>query len=97
MQTGPFTSSNFMLNFPERDCLRRDFVPWIMNTFADPALVKNVLAQKDYTSFARDVERLRDFDPPNIHASGHFGIGGVLGTMGNAANSPGGRFARTQQ
>ncbi|KAJ4405706.1 hypothetical protein N0V91_005013 [Didymella pomorum] len=89
VQNGPFTSSNFMLNFPERDCLRRDFVPWIMNTFADPALVENVLAQKDYTGFARDIERLRTFDPPNIHASGHFGVGGILGTMGNAANSPG--------
>lgn len=82
-----------MLNFPERDCLRRDFVPSIMNTFADPALVKYLLAQKDYTGFARDVERLRLFDPPNVHASGHFGIGGVLGTMGNAANSPGGLSA----
>jgi tyrosinase len=25
---------------------------------------------------------------PNIHGSGHFGVGGVLGQAGNAANSP---------
>jgi hypothetical protein len=79
-----------MLNFPERDCLRRDFNPRIMNTFADPALVEEVLSQEDYTSFARAIEKVRSFDQPNIHGSGHFGVGGVLGTIGNAANSPGG-------
>ena len=92
-KNGPFAPSKFMLNFPERDCLRRDFNPKIMNTFADPALVEDVLAQEDYTSFARAIEKVRSFDQPNIHGSGHFGVGGVLGTVGNAANSPGGMAA----
>ncbi|KAH7065797.1 monooxygenase [Paraphoma chrysanthemicola] len=89
VQSGPFSPANFMLNFPAKDCLRRDFVPWIMNSFADPKLVQNVLVQKDYTSFARAIENIPSFDQPNIHGSGHFGVGGVLGTIGNAANSPG--------
>lgn len=93
MQTGPFTSSNFILNYPEKDCLRRDFNPRMMNTFADPTLVANVLAQKDYTSFAKAIENVPSFDQPNIHGSGHFGVGGVLGTIGNPANSPGGELA----
>jgi tyrosinase len=78
-----------MLNFPAKGCLKRDFVPWILNTFADPALVQNVLAQKDYTGFARAIENIPSFDEPNIHGSTHFGVGGVLGTIGNPENSPG--------
>ncbi|KAF2127046.1 Di-copper centre-containing protein [Dothidotthia symphoricarpi CBS 119687] len=89
VKNGPFAPPAFMLNFPTLDCLRRDFIPAIMNTFADPALVQNVLAQPDYTSFARAVENVPSFEQPNIHGSGHFGVGGVLGTIGNAANSPG--------
>ena len=97
VKDGPFVPSKFMLNFPVRDCLRRDFNLRIMNTFADPALVKNVLAQEDYTSFARAIENVPTFDQPNIHGSGHFGVGGVLGTIGNPANSPGGMSAQTLQ
>jgi tyrosinase len=78
-----------MLNFPSRDCLRRDFIPWIMNSFADPKLVQMVLSQPDYTSFAYALEGTPSFEARNIHGSGHFGVGGVLGTAGNAANSPG--------
>lgn len=61
-----------------------------MNTFADPALVQNSLSQNDYTSFARAIENVPSFDTPNIHGGSHFGVGGVLGTIGNAYNSPGG-------
>jgi tyrosinase len=89
VQDGPFVPSAFMLNFPTRECLHRDFIPWIMNTFADPALVQKSLEQPDYTSFARELEGTPSFDGRNIHGSGHFGVGGVLGTIGNAANSPG--------
>ncbi|KAF2713067.1 monooxygenase [Pleomassaria siparia CBS 279.74] len=89
VQNGPFVPSAFMLNFPTTDCLRRDFDPPIMNSFADPKLVTHVLAQKDYTSFAKAVENVPSMDQPNIHGSGHFGVGGALGTIGNAANSPG--------
>lgn len=90
VQDGPFVSSTFRLNFPGPSCLRRDFIPWIMNTFADPKLVQNVLQQPDYTSFARTLENIPSFASPNIHGSGHFGVGGVLGMMGSAPNSPGG-------
>jgi tyrosinase len=87
---GPFNTSAFTVNYPKPDCLRRDFTPWILNTFADRKNVEEVLAQPDYTSFARTLEKVPTFDESNIHGSGHFGVGGVLGTIGNAANSPGG-------
>lgn len=89
---GPFVPSKFMLNYPTRDCLRRDFIPWMMNRLANPAHVVDVLNQPDYTSFARAVEGVPSFDGPSIHGSGHFGIGGVLGVAGNSANSPGGKL-----
>ncbi|KAF1951626.1 Di-copper centre-containing protein [Byssothecium circinans] len=89
VKDGPFVPSAFTVNYPSPGCLRRDFIPWIMNTFADPKLVNHVLAQKDYTSFARAIENVPTFDQPNIHGSGHFGIGGVLGTIGNPNQSPG--------
>ena len=92
VQDGPFVPSNFTVNYPKPDCLRRDFIPHIMNTFADPKLVEKVLSQPDYTSFARAIENVPSFDQPNIHGSGHFGVGGVLGTIGNASQSPGGTF-----
>lgn len=87
---GPFAPPHFMVNLPNPHCLKRDFVPWIINQMADSKLVEEVLAQPDYTSVARTIEKKQSFDPPNIHASGHFGVGGILGTMGIAAESPGG-------
>lgn len=89
VKDGPFVPEKFMLNFPTRDCLRRDFIPWIMNTFPDPKLVQKGMNQPDYTSFAREMEGVPSFDEHNIHGSGHFGVGGILGMTGNAANSPG--------
>ncbi|KAL2863121.1 tyrosinase family protein [Aspergillus lucknowensis] len=89
VQDGPFTSDKFMLNHPERGCLKRDFIPWIMNTFAQQSLVDHVQSQPDYTSFARALENIPAFTEPNIHGSGHFGAGGVLGTLGNQYESPG--------
>ncbi|OSS48079.1 hypothetical protein B5807_06615 [Epicoccum nigrum] len=89
VMNGPFALPNFNLNVPIPHCLTRDFVPWILNRMADSKLVEEVLAQPDYTSVARTIEKMKSFDPSNIHASGHFGVGGILGTMGNAAESPG--------
>ncbi|OCL13772.1 Di-copper centre-containing protein [Glonium stellatum] len=89
VSNGPFVPSKFTVNFPTPDCLRRDFIPWIMNSFAQQSLVDHVQSQPDYTSFARAIENIPSFSEPNIHGSGHFGVGGVLGTIGNAANSPG--------
>lgn len=62
-----------------------------MNYFAQQVLVDHVLSQPDYTSFAFAIENVPSFDQPNIHGSGHFGVGGVLGTIGDAYNSPGGK------
>ena len=89
---GPFASPHFTVNVPTPHCLTRDFTPWILNQMADSKLIEEVLAQPDYTSLARTVEKERNFDKANVHASGHFGVGGILGTMGNAAESPGGKF-----
>ncbi|KAK7941478.1 uncharacterized protein PG986_013865 [Apiospora aurea] len=90
VRDGAFTPDRFRVNYgPDPGCLKRDFVPWILNSFADPARVAEVLDQPDYASFARSVEKVPTFDQPNIHGSGHFGVGGVLGTIGNAENSPG--------
>jgi tyrosinase len=91
VKDGPFASSVFTVHLPTPHCLTRDFVPWIMNRMADSKLVEEVLAQPDYTSVAKTVEKERNFVLSNIHASGHFGVGGILGTMGNAAESPGGK------
>jgi tyrosinase len=91
VKDGPFAPPNFSVNLPKPHCLTRDFVPWIINKMADPKLIEEALAQPDYTSFAKTIEKERNFDPSNVHASGHFGVGGILGTMGNAAESPGGK------
>lgn len=62
-----------------------------MNYFARQSLVDHVQSQPDYTSFARALENIPQFTQPNIHGSGHFGVGGVLGQLGNQAQSPGGK------
>ncbi|KAJ5762105.1 uncharacterized protein N7511_005487 [Penicillium nucicola] len=93
VEDGPFTPPHFLLavGHPkgQPDCLRRDWIPWIMNYFAQQSLVDHVLAQPHYTSFARVLENIPSFSEPNIHGSGHFGVGGALGTLGNSALSPG--------
>lgn len=94
---GPFTNTSFMVNFPGPSvCLTRDFMPHVMNEFAQQSLVDEVVASKDYTAFAKAVENVPDFDFPNIHGSGHFGVGGALGTIGDAYNSPGGEIPRCE-
>ncbi|KAJ5050484.1 uncharacterized protein L3040_002365 [Drepanopeziza brunnea f. sp. 'multigermtubi'] len=87
---GPFAYPHFTVNYPKGPkCLTRDFIPSIMNTFAAQANVDLVLASADYTAFARQIENEPVSSVPNIHGSGHFGVGGVLGTIGDASNSPG--------
>jgi tyrosinase len=96
VKDGPFAPPNFMVNVPTPQCLKRDFVPWIINRFGDIALVDELLAQPDYTSVVWTFEKTRTLTltgPANVHASGHFGVGGVLGTMGDATNSPGGMYS----
>ena len=88
---GPFTPPAFHINVNQTapSCLKRDFVPSVMNWFAEPPNVEYVLEQPDYTAFAFALEGVPNFSQPNIHGSGHFGVGGALGTMGNQYNSPG--------
>jgi tyrosinase len=85
---GPFAPPNFMVNYPTPSCLRRDFIPTLLNSWADPKLEQQLLDTPDYTTFDRVIEGQKTFEFPNIHGSGHFGVGGVLGQAGDAANSP---------
>ncbi|EKG18111.1 Tyrosinase [Macrophomina phaseolina MS6] len=87
--SGPFAYPNFRVNVGVPGCLKRDFTPWVLNTFAAASLVEHVVSQPDYAAFARALEGIPSFSAPNIHGSGHFGVGGALGTIGDAANSPG--------
>jgi tyrosinase len=89
VKNGPFTADKFTVNFPTPGCLKRDFVPTLINVWADRKLVQQVLDQPNYRAFARKVEGEPTFAVPNIHGSGHFGVGGALGTAGSAENSPG--------
>ncbi|USP81624.1 uncharacterized protein yc1106_08898 [Curvularia clavata] len=90
VQDGPFVPKNFMINFPgpEPSCLKRDFSPELLNRGADPKVVDVLLTMPDYVAFDRKLQGAKNFDNPNIHAAGHFGIGGVLGQAGDAAISP---------
>lgn len=97
MPDGPFTEPNFRVNVFSEDgfgapagCLRRDFVPHVLNWFGNAPEVANVLAQPDVTSFGFELEGVPTFTRANIHGSGHFGVGGALGHIGDGANSPGG-------
>ncbi|RII05298.1 hypothetical protein CUC08_Gglean010391 [Alternaria sp. MG1] len=90
VQTGPFTPDKFMVNYPgPPSCLRRDFMPPLLNTWADPKLEKAQLEAPDFVTFDRTMQGSKTVFAPNIHGSGHFGVGGVLGQAGDPANSPG--------
>ncbi|KAH8429314.1 tyrosinase family protein [Aspergillus melleus] len=86
---GAFAPDKFLLNYPQPGCLHRDFIPWVMNSFSRQSLVDIVTSQPDYTSFARAIENIPSFEEPNIHGGAHFGVGGILGTLGDPAESPG--------
>lgn len=97
VQDGPFTRPNFQVNIGEPEggsCLRRDFTPGVFNFFADPAQLERTLAEPTFNDFAHTLEGAPSFAVANIHGSGHFGVGGILGQAGNAANSPGGKSLR---
>lgn len=66
-----------------------------MNYFVRQSLIDHVESQPDYTSFTRALENIPRFSQPNIHGSHHFGVGGVLGTLGNSAHRPGGKSTFT--
>ncbi|KAF2147297.1 uncharacterized protein K452DRAFT_293744 [Aplosporella prunicola CBS 121167] len=90
VRDGPFAYPAFETHYGDTaGCLRRDFTPSVMNAFAHRSQVEHVTSQPDYTSFAYALEGIPSFSQPNIHGSGHFGVGGVLGQIGSAAESPG--------
>lgn len=78
---GPFIYPNFTLNRGGAHCLTRDFLPPVMNTFAQQSLVDHVLASKDYTEFARRLENIPSFSEPNIHGSGKYPQTAFLGVL----------------
>jgi hypothetical protein len=49
-----------------------------------------MLRASQTTPALRAIEDISGFSRPSIHGSGRFGVGGVLGTIGNTANNPGG-------
>jgi tyrosinase len=91
VKDGPFTEDKFKLNLgPTSDysitnphCLTRDFAPDIARTNLIRKVWDEVLAQPDYGSFARRLEGIPSWDMKNVHGGGHFGVGGVLGTIGD--------------
>lgn len=59
VQDGPFTVPNFHVNIGEANgssCLRRDFLPAVLNMDADAEEVQKVLDQPDFASFDRQME-----------------------------------------
>lgn len=97
---GPFTYPNFVLNLgPSKDvnqtnahCLTRDFAPTLATKNLAQSVVDYVMAAKDFGHFTRRIENVPSYDVPTIHGGGHFAVGGVLGTIANAYNSPGGTY-----
>lgn len=51
-----------------------------------------MMSKTTYGAFARRTEGEPSFDVKNVHGGGHFGVGGVLGAIGDAYNSPGGEL-----
>ncbi|KAK6530325.1 hypothetical protein TWF694_003682 [Orbilia ellipsospora] len=92
---GPFASPAFTVNIGpgtsttyNPHCLARDFSRTLMG-WGNQTGINWVWDTPNYGWFARRIENIPDFTVPNIHGSGHFGVGGALGTMGDAYNSPG--------
>ncbi|KAF3935704.1 Tyrosinase [Dactylella cylindrospora] len=92
---GPFAYPKFTVNMGPGEstgynphCLTRDFSRPIMK-WGNQSNINWVWDTPDYGHFTRRLENLPDFTIPNIHGSGHFGVGGALGTIGDAYNSPG--------
>lgn len=93
MQDGPF--ANFTVNLgPGTDvsgnprCLQRDFSPLFANQNSEQKFVDDVLGRTDFASMAWTIDGESGPQPTgaplhNIHAGGHFSVGGSLGTMGD--------------
>ncbi|KAK3396984.1 hypothetical protein B0T20DRAFT_356175 [Sordaria brevicollis] len=97
VQSGAFTpDKGFSVNLNRTDpqrtdshCLTRDFMEGVARDLLKHEVVEELMEKTNFTDFARRMEGLPSFDYPNVHGGGHFGVGGVLGTLGDAFNSPG--------
>ncbi|KAF8053885.1 hypothetical protein FPV67DRAFT_1443039 [Lyophyllum atratum] len=97
VQDGPFTLDKFSISLgPTIDfsisnphCITRDFAPPVVEENLVRWVWDEVLATPNYGAFARRLEAIPGWDMKNVHGGGHFGVGGVLGTIGDAYNSPG--------
>lgn len=98
VQAGAFTEEKgFRVNLNKADpqstdshCLTRDFMEGIARGLLKHEVVSELMGKTNFTDFARRMEGEPSFDVPNVHGGGHYGVGGVLGTLGDAYNSPGG-------
>ncbi|KAF8248047.1 Di-copper centre-containing protein [Wilcoxina mikolae CBS 423.85] len=94
---GPFTSKDFLVGLgpgtnasvSNLHCLKRDFSPEIVKKNLRQSTWDAVIEQSDYGRFAKRLEAEPNWDMTNLHGGGHFGVGGSLGDMGDAYNSPG--------
>ena len=72
-------------------CLSRDFSPLYASKNCDKAVLKEVLEQPNYDLMDRRMEgAYGPFPQLSIHGGGHFGVGGILGIMGDFTVSVGG-------
>lgn len=94
IQDGPFKNMTIRLG-PSSDirgnprCLSRDFSPYFAGRYAGKNVTDYVLTQTSFGWFARKVEGGPSFEDSGVHASGHYGVGGDLGIMGDLYVSPG--------
>ncbi|KAI4611632.1 uncharacterized protein J4E87_010482 [Alternaria ethzedia] len=93
VQDGPFVNMTVHLgpaaSLARNDqCLRRDLAPDYAAMYVGRDKLDTVMAQADYGWFARTIEGGTAWDDSQIHAGGHFGVGGTYGQMGDPFASP---------
>jgi tyrosinase len=86
LDSGPFAGLKANLGpeasvEPTSYCVRRDFSAQSLRDMSGPAMVKEGNAQKDYGFFDQVTEL-------STHSGGHWGIGGLYGTMTDKWASP---------
>ncbi|CAF3562928.1 unnamed protein product [Fusarium graminearum] len=63
------------------NCIRRDFAPLSFRDMSGPDAIKDGMRQKDFGFFDRVTES-------TFHSGGHWGVGGLYGTMTDKWQSP---------
>lgn len=101
VKNGPFTADKFTVavnifndvQTANPRCLQRDFCPQTFKREMKQEVIDELMEKTTFAEFARRMEALPGWSMTNIHGGGHFGVGGVLGNMGDMYNSPGGTFS----